>query len=220
MEVINYYLCEAAIENQEGALNLAKGNVAYALELFQSAFDILDKLRQLPQMSKVGLPRIYHYSSVSVPFIQNERVYSYSRAMMFSPTVSEFCLVNEIAFYSGVVLFNMAIAHQMTGHALKDEASFKTSVSLYAACYTSVSTLPQCLPDVDLLRVAALNNKAMVLTNLLEYKQARQTMDEIRDKWRHALVLHYASEAFVREDIEGFILNTMEALPPTAAACA
>ena len=37
MDAINHYLQEAAMENREGVLNLAKGNIAEAVEILQNA---------------------------------------------------------------------------------------------------------------------------------------------------------------------------------------
>jgi len=239
MEVINLYVLEASLENEAGALELQKGNVAYALETFQNALDILNQLRQLPFLPPFDPKRDrepQNCISVDVPYIKNDRFFCYHRALIFprnsDPTCCStttrqrpppVCSVHRLAFYSCVVLQNMALAYHMLGQALKNDQNLSMSLFYYSESLKMARGLPINLEsaDADLLRVVALNNSAAILRHRMDFYGASMAMDEIRSKLRHALVIHrHSSRAFPKEDIEGFILNTMEALPPTGAAVA
>jgi tetratricopeptide (TPR) repeat protein len=222
IESIHYYLCLAAMENREGAWNLAEGNVAEALEIFANAINILDQLKRLPEISAFDLRRPHFCASVDVPFLMDgeQRYFTYGRAMVFFPLINHCCTIQEIAYYRGVVLFNIALANQTKGKVLKQARSLKKAVHYFEACLNAVTTIPTVCPDVDLLRIAALNNKAMILCEMLDFDEAKRAMDEVRHRWKHALALHYRSGTIGEEDIAGFILNTMEAFPPNVAACA
>ncbi|CAB9501460.1 expressed unknown protein [Seminavis robusta] len=222
MEGINYYLFLAAMENREGALNLAKGNVAEALEILENAVHILDQLAQLPEILQFNLQRPHYCVSVALPFLQEQdpRYFAYSRALIFSPLIGEVCCIQEIAYYRAVALFNIGMAHQMKGKVLKCIKSQRKAIRFFDSCLSAIALLPIGSQDTDLLRVAALNNKAVILSDMMDFDQAKLALDEVRGKWRHALAQQLTEGAFVRKDIEGFILNTMESVPPTAAACA
>lgn len=221
MEAINFYLNEAAMENRDGALNLAKGNIAHAMEILQNAIHILDQLLLLPDLSFLDIDGPNRCTSIEVPFLNNDRLFSYNRTLVFAHPTSLTCSIHEVSLYRGIVLFNMALAYQMKGAALNQNNSLTRSLHFYHASLMASCVLPTGRnPDYDLLRVAALNNQAMVMTSMLDYDGAKMVLDEVRANWRHTLVLHYTTEAFGQEDIEGFLLNTMESIPPTAASCA
>jgi tetratricopeptide (TPR) repeat protein len=222
IESIHYYLCLAAMENRDAAWSLARGNVADALEIFANAINILDQLQSLPDISAFGARRSHFCASVDVTFLKNgdQRYFVHSKAMIFSPLIYHSCTVEEIGYYRGVVLFNIALAYQTKGKVLRQVKSLKKAVHYFGACFNAVLTIPTGDPDIDLLRIAALNNKAVMLGEMLNFDEAKQAMDEIRCKWLHVLAVQYRTGTFGEEAIEGFILNTLEVIPPNAAACA
>ena len=102
-------------------------------------------------------------------------------------------------------MFNMALAYQMKGVALKDRKSSIQSLHLYRACLRASCMLHIGInANSDLLRVAALNNLAIVMISILDYAGAKIALDELKTNWRHALALHCITGVFGKEDIEGF----------------
>jgi tetratricopeptide (TPR) repeat protein len=222
METINLYLHQAAEENMEAALLLSDGCVAQAMPIFQNALSILDQLRPLDLIFKASMNLPFECTSVDVPYLEDDHYFAYHRAVIFSTkTISPlYRNLNEIDFYRGVVIFNMALATHMRGNVLKEEKTMHRAVHLYNESLNAFRNIPLGDTTTDLLRVAALNMTMIIHSNMGEYQKAKESLDDVRDHWRHALVLEFQSEAFGKEDIEGFILNTLEMLPPTAAACA
>jgi tetratricopeptide (TPR) repeat protein len=220
MEAIHYYLVEAAEENREAASLLATGSVAQALEVLYDAINILDQLSKLPFIVKYDIPRPRYCTSIEAPFLDHERFFAYGRTVLFAPNICEICTMEELLFYRGVVCFNIAVATHMRGKVLREQKTLDRAIHYYDEYLNAVRGIPAGTGDVDLLRVAALNNKASIYNAMLNFDKAKEAVDEIRLNWRHALVLEAPSHAFDKHDIEGFILNTMEAIPPTAAACA
>lgn len=206
MDGINHYLQEAAMENRDGVLNLAKGNLAEGMEILRNAASILDQLLLLPTLSLFdtddGIDRC---CSIQLPFLKNDSLYSYNRALVFCHPTLSLCSVTEVSWYRAIVLFNMALACQMKGVALKDKKSSIRSLHLYYACLRVSCFLPTgSNANHDLLRVAALNNQAIAMVSMFDYERAKIVLDELRSNWRHVLVLHCITGAFRKEDIEGF----------------
>lgn len=218
MDAINLYLLQSAEENREAAILLSSGCVAQAMEIFSNAINILDQLRQLHYYTvRLDFDISPTCSSVEVAFLEDEHYFAYKRAIIFHVDIVP-PTEHDIDFYRGVVLFNMALATNMRGKALKEEKNLLRAVGLYHQHLRAVSGLPLGDSTTDLLRVAALNNAMIIHVNMGNFTEAKRSLDDVRQHWLHALVFEFTSQAFGKSDIEGFILNTMESMPPTGAA--
>ena len=217
---------QASSLNNHGVALLISGQSSFAMRLFQRALVVLQECThgESPPnantditLEGAGMPL---HDSVSLSELQDRQSFSYiydHGILIVDSTQAN----NEttISLYSAVILFNSALASHRKGRLERSEASLKKALLLYEMCGALLKTTTAAQNDMSIttLILLALNNKAHIHHEQLEYAESQTCLAEISDTMSAVECIH---STLRHVNVEAFILNVMLMGPPTTARAA
>lgn len=200
------YLQQIAHLNKVGVSCLATGRRGEAVKAFTNALVVLSRVTHHPSSDELFQYKVQQCSMQPIGGMEKS-FYLYSNAFVFEASMEA-----DIAFCSGLILFNLALAFHQKGIQSGQEARLRKALSLYDLATQLISEISA---STGALLLAALNNSAQVQFELGDYHVACETLELLQGE-----AMHVPSGILEQEHIDQFFLNVALTRPPTTAASA
>jgi hypothetical protein len=214
---------QACTSNNQGVDLLVAGEFFHAMRSFQIALNLLKDAADVegtccPEMpassEEQTLPLCQ--STLTIPGLQGMHCYVYDHGILITDATNGDS-DEMLSLYSGIVLFNLALASHREGR-VGSEKSLKKATMLYGMALQLLTSSP--MPNdisASILILLALNNKAQIHFDHCQYGESSACLTQISAIMGDVHALH---SALYQKDFEGILLNVMLLRAPTAAQAA
>lgn len=141
-------------------------------------------------------------SEITLNDAKEGKAYVYSKGLVFYPSLT--LTLEDITFYSSIVLFNLVLTYHRTSKHLQDRSLTKLLALYDLVLRLVVANAHSSQYDLSQLAVAALNNKSVVHAELGQHVAAARSLYYVWDLLQSPIRRPRLLEA---SELEGLMMN-------------